>query len=210
MNGVIGKKLGMTQVFDAAGQAVPVTVLEATPCTVVRIRTDATDGYNAIQVGTGKKKEKRITKAEKGQMGPGGRSDFATLAEFRVGEPGDFEVGQEIKLSDVFKPGDVVDVSGRSKGRGFAGVVKRYGFAGQSATHGTHESFRGTGGIGACAYPGRVFKGKKMPGHMGAARTTVQNLEVVDVRVEEHLILIRGGVPGARNGRVIIRHAVKA
>ncbi len=142
-------------------------------------------------------------------MSPAGRSDFEMLAELLVDDPSAYEVGQSISAADVFSVGDLVDVTGRSKGRGFSGVVRRYKFAGQTATHGTHESFRGPGGIGACAYPGRVFKGKKMPGQMGALKRTIQNLTVVAVRSEDEVILLKGGVPGARNGRVLIRPAVK-
>jgi large subunit ribosomal protein L3 len=209
MAAVIGTKIGMTRVFDDGGQSVPVTVVRATPVTVVRVFDEETHGYNAIQIGSGKRKEKRISKAVRGQMSPSGRSDFEMLAELLVDDPSAYEVGQSISAADVFSVGDLVDVTGRSKGRGFSGVVRRYKFAGQTATHGTHESFRGPGGIGACAYPGRVFKGKKMPGQMGALKRTIQNLTVVAVRSEDEVILLKGGVPGARNGRVLIRPAVK-
>ncbi len=209
MTGLVGKKVGMTQVFTDNGEAVPVTVVEAGPCTVVQIRTLDRDGYSAVQVGFGRGLEKRKSRALYGHMNTAG-AVFGGLAEFRCPADAHYEVGQEVGVADLFDKGDSVDVSGASKGRGFAGVMKRHGFSGHKATHGTHESFRGAGAIGACAYPGRVFKGKKMPGHMGAAKVTTQNLEVMDVRAEDNLVLVRGGVPGPRGGRVVIRLAVKA
>lgn len=209
MVGLIGKKMGMTQMFREDGELVPVTVIETGPCTVVDIRRTENDGYDALQLGTGKRRPKRIGRALAGHMQKAGRADFAELAEMRVKDTGDYEVGQQIAVADVFTAGDLVDVTGTTKGRGFAGVMKRYNFKGQSATHGTHESFRGPGSIGACAYPGRVFKGKKMPGHMGAVRRTTQNLEIVAVRSEDNVVLVRGGVPGPRGGRLLIRPAVK-
>ena len=210
MSGLIGTKIGMTQVFGADGELVPVTVVLAGPCTVVAVRTRERHGYEAIQLGFGARKEKRISKAERGHMAKSGRSNYAALAEVRVEDSSGYEVGQEIKVSEVFSEGDIVDVSGTSKGKGFAGVMKRHHFGGHRATHGTHESFRGPGSIGACAYPGRVFKGKKMAGHMGARRRTVQNLRVVGVRDDENLLLVRGGVPGPRGAELLIRPAVKA
>ncbi len=210
MSGLIGTKIGMTQVFGTDGELVPVTVVLAGPCTVVAVRTRERHGYEAIQLGFGARKEKRISKAERGHMAKSGRSNYAALAEVRVEDSSGYEVGQEIKVSEVFSEGDIVDVSGTSKGKGFAGVMKRHHFGGHRATHGTHESFRGPGSIGACAYPGRVFKGKKMAGHMGARRRTVQNLRVVGVRDDENLLLVRGGVPGPRGAELLIRPAVKA
>ncbi len=210
MSGLIGTKIGMTQVFGADGELMPVTVVLAGPCTVVAVRTRERHGYEAIQLGFGTRKEKRISKAVRGHMAKSSRSNYAALAEVRVEDSSGYEVGQAIKVSEVFSEGDMVDVSGTSKGKGFAGVMKRYHFGGHRATHGTHESFRGPGSIGACAYPGRVFKGKKMAGHMGARRRTVQNLRVVGVRDDENLLLVRGGVPGPRGARLLIRPAVKA
>ena len=209
MRGLLGPKLGMTQVFRSDGELVPVTAIEAGPCIVVSLRTSANDGYEALQVGFGPKEEKRLNKASAGHFAKAGRGGFGKLAEFRVDDTGDYEVGQEIKVGEMFSEGDVVDVSGTSKGRGFSGVMRRHGFKGHSATHGTHESFRGAGAIGACAYPGRVFKGKKMAGRMGGLRRTTQNLEVVAVREQDNVILVKGGVPGARGGAVLIRRAVK-
>ncbi len=209
MLGLVGKKLGMTQHFDDGGQAIPVTVIETGPCTVVEVRTQARDGYDALQLGFGMRREKRISKALQGHMKKGGRASFASLVEFRLDGPGEYEVGQELKADALFTIGDRVDVTGTTKGMGFAGVMKRHNFAGQSATHGTHESFRGAGAIGACAYPGRVFKGKRMPGRMGGKRRTIQNLTVVAVDADENLLLVRGAVPGATNGQVLVKPAVK-
>ena len=210
MAGLIGKKVGMTQVFGDGGELVPVTVVEAGPCVVVQVRTQDTDGYEALQIGFGSKREKSVPKPMQIHMAKAGKGCFERLVEVSVDDVSSYEVGQEIKAQDVFKTGDIVDVTGVSKGRGFAGVMKRHGYAGHRATHGTHESFRGGGAVGACAYPGRIFKGKGMPGHMGAKRATVQNVEVVDVRAEDNLIFVRGGVPGPRGGEVLIRSAAKS
>ena len=209
MTGLAGKKIGMMQVFVGSGEAVPVTVVEAGPCTVVQVRTLDKDGYSSVQLGFGQGREKQKGRALSGHMKKAG-AVFGGLVEFRSAPEAEYEVGQQLNVSELFEKGDIVDVTGTSKGRGFAGVMKRHGFSGHKATHGTHESFRGAGAIGACAYPGRVFKGKRMPGHMGAVRVTTQNLEVVDVRAEENLIFVRGGVPGPRGGRVLIRWAAKA
>ena len=210
VTGLIGKKLGMTQVFDGEGQIVPVTVVEAGPCTVVQVRSQQHDGYDAVQLGFGRRREKLVSKPCKGHAQAAGRSDFETLVEVRLDGPTDLVVGQEIKIADVFAVGDVIDVRGRTKGRGFAGVMKRHNFGGHRSSHGTHESFRGPGSVGAHSYPARIWKGKRMAGHMGQVRRTIQNLEVVAVRPDENLLFVRGGVPGARNERVMIQHAVKA
>ncbi len=209
MEGLIGTKIGMTQLFTDQGQVVPVTALKAGPCIVVQVRTMERDGYEAIQIGAGTKRDKTVSKAYVKHCAPAGRT-FASLVEFHTDKASEYAVGQEIKLGDLFKNGDVVDVTGTTKGHGFAGVVKRYSFAGQTATHGSHESFRGPGSVGACAYPGRIFKGKKMPGHMGAKRRTTQNLKVVRIDEEENLIFIKGAIPGGKNGEVIVRKAIKA
>jgi len=209
MGGLIGKKIGMTQVFAEDGELVPVTVIGTGRCTVVQVKTLAVDGYDGLQLGVGTRKEKRISKAVRTHMGKAGRSDFERLFEVRLDDTGEFTVGQEITVSDVFQAGAKVDVSGITKGRGFSGVMRRYGYAGQTATHGSHESFRGPGAIGACAYPGKVWKGKGMPGHMGAKKATIQNLEVVAIREEDNVMLIRGAIPGSRGGQVLIRNAVK-
>jgi len=209
--GLIGKKVGMTQVYTAAGNLVPVTVIEAGPCTVVQAKTKATDGYAAVQLGFGAKKAQRATKAYQGHCVKAGKGVFQTLREFRVdGEAEPLGAGGEVSLGELFKAGDLVDVTGVTKGRGYAGVVKRHGFSGFPASHGTHEYFRHGGSIGNRSYPGRVFKGKRMAGQMGNDRVTTQNIEVVAVRAEENLLLVRGAVPGARGGVVLIRPAVKA
>jgi large subunit ribosomal protein L3 len=199
----------MMQVFGSDGELIPVTVVDAKPCTVVDVRTRDRDGYDAVQLGFGQRSDKRKTKAVRGHMTKAGRSTFIGLVEFRVTDASAFQVGQEVKVSDVFASGDKIDVSGVTKGKGFQGVVRRYGFAGHTATHGTHESFRGPGSVGAGTYPGHIWKGKRMPGHMGSRKRTTQNLEVVEVRADDGLILVRGGVPGARGERVILKPAVK-
>lgn len=210
MAGLLGTKVGMTQIFGDGGKIIPVTVVLAGPCTITQIRTVDNDGYGAIQIGFGEKQEKNVNKAKRGHLSKSGKPTLATLVEFRVSDTSGYQVGQEIKVSDVIGAGDTVDITGTSKGCGFAGVVRRYKFAGQTATHGTHESFRGPGSVGSCAYPGRVFKGQRMPGQMGNKRRTVQNLEVVAVREEDNLVLVRGGVPGPKGGSILIRPSVKA
>ena len=209
MTGLIGKKIGMMQFFSAEGNVVPVTVIETGPCVVVQKKESAKDGYSALQVGFGSRKGQRTNKAEQGHMAKAGKGAFQVLREFRLEDVSQYEVGQEIKVADLFKAGDRVDVSGTSKGRGFAGVIKRWGFGGFPASHGTHEYFRHGGSIGNRSFPGRVFKGKKMAGHWGNEKISVQNLEVVDVRPEENLLLVRGAVPGAKRGVVVVRRAVK-
>jgi large subunit ribosomal protein L3 len=209
MTGLIGKKIGMTQVFGADGIVVPVTVIRTGPCVVVQKKETGRDGYNAIQIGFGNKKNQRVNKPEQGHMVKAGKGAFQVLREFRLQDVGQYEVGQEIKAADIFKAGDRIDVSGTSKGRGFAGVIKRWSFSGFPASHGTHEYFRHGGAIGNRSYPGRVFKGKKMAGHWGNEKVSVQNLEVVGIRPEENLLLVKGAVPGAKRGILIIRRAVK-
>jgi large subunit ribosomal protein L3 len=207
-NTILGKKLGMTQIFDHLGNAVPVTLIQAGPCIVTQIKTDEKEGYSAIQLGFEDKKEKRTTKPALGHLAKSGTSPKRYLREAPVSEPGNYELGQVI-TAGIFQVGDTVDISGTSKGKGFAGVMKRHGFKGFKATHGTHESKRGPGSIGASADPAKVFKGKKMPGQMGNRKVTVQNLKVVDVREGQNLIAIKGPVPGGKNGFLIIRHAIK-
>lgn len=209
MNGLIGKKIGMTQVFGADGSVLPVTVIQTGPCVVVQKRETGRDGYNALQLGFGSRKSQRVNKPEQGHMVKAGKGAFQLLREFRSEDVGQYEVGQEIKVADLFKVGDRVDVSGTSKGRGFTGVIKRWGFAGFPGSHGTHEYFRHGGSIGNRSYPGRVFKGKKMAGQWGNERISVQNLEVIGVRAEDNLLLVKGAVPGARRGFVFIRRAIK-
>ncbi len=199
----------MTQVFGADGIVVPVTVIRTGPCVVVQKKETGRDGYNAVQIGFGNKKNQRVNKPEQGHMVKAGKGAFQVLREFRLQDVGQYEVGQEIKVSDIFKAGDRIDVSGTSKGRGFAGVIKRWNFSGFPASHGTHEYFRHGGAIGNRSYPGRVFKGKKMAGHLGNEKVSVQNLEVVGIRPEENMLLVKGAIPGAKRGILIIRRAVK-
>jgi large subunit ribosomal protein L3 len=197
VNRLFGKKLGMTSHFLEDGGSVPVTVLKVGPCVVIQKKTREREGYDALQVGYGSKKESRINKPLKGQFKNAGGRFFTTLREVRVDDPEAFELGQEIK-SDIFNIGELVNVRGLSKGRGFAGVMKRWGFSGGKKTHGS-RSHRLPGSIGCSATPGKVIKGKKMPGHMGNQYVTIKNLKVVDVRPEMDLILVQGAVPGAPN-----------
>jgi large subunit ribosomal protein L3 len=209
MLGLIGKKLGMTQVFDSKGELIPVTVIQAGPCTVVQTKTAASDGYVAVQLGFGEKKAQRATKAYRNHCLKAGKGVFTVLGEFSPGTEATYTVGQEVTIEGLFKVGDYVDVTGTTKGRGFTGVIKRHGFSGFPGSHGTHEYFRHGGSIGNRSYPGRVFKGKRMAGQYGNERVTTQNLEVVVVRPAEHLLLVRGCVPGARSGIVVVHPAVK-
>ena len=209
MTGLIGKKIGMTQFYNADGNVVPVTLIQTGPCVVVQKKESAKDGYNALQVGFGRKKSQRVNKPEQGHMAKAGKGAFEVLKEFRLDDVSQYQVGQEIKAGDLFKAGDRVDVSGTSKGHGFTGVIKRWSFGGFPGSHGTHEYFRHGGSIGNRSFPGRVRKGKKMAGHWGNEQISVQNLEVVDIRPEADLILIKGAVPGARQGIVVVRQAMK-
>lgn len=206
------RKIGMTQVFTDAGEAVPVTVLEAGPNTIVQLKTeDGPDGYTAAQLGFGEIREKLVNKPAKGHFEKAGVGTKRHLVESRLSaeEAEGLEVGQEIK-ADIFEAGQKVDAIGTSKGRGFTGVVKRHGFKIKKMSHGTHEYFRHAGSIGAGAYPGKVFKGGKQAGQMGNERVTVQNLEVMRVDAERNLLFVKGAVPGNRNGVVRIRKAVKS
>jgi large subunit ribosomal protein L3 len=209
MRGILGKKVGMTQVFRENGEVVPVTVIEAGPCYVVQLRTPERDGYRAMQLGFEEIKPRRLTQGERGHLEKVNLPYLRHLKEFRLREGEDYTPGQEIKVDDVFQPGERVDVVGTSKGRGFAGVVKRYGFAGGPHTHGQSDRERAPGSIGACASPGRVWKGMRMPGHMGSRRVTSQNLEVVLVDADRNLLAVKGSVPGAKGGLVMIREARK-
>ena len=209
MLGFIGKKIGMTQFYNTEGSVIPVTVSQTGPCVVVQKKERATDGYNAIQVGFGSKKNQRVNKPEQGHMAKAGKGAFEVLKEFRLEDVSQFQVGQEIKAADLFKAGDRIDVAGRSKGHGFAGVIKRWSFGGFPGSHGTHEYFRHGGSIGNRSFPGRVRKGKKMAGHWGDEQVSVQNLEIVDIRPENNLMLVKGAVPGAKRGIVLVRRAVK-
>ena len=202
VNKLFGKKLGMTRLFIGEGQCVGITVLKVGPCVVTRKKVLDKDGYNAIQVGFEPQKEQRVSKPLRGQFKGLESGCFSHLKEIHVDDPEAFEVGQEL-TSDLFQPGDIVTVAGLSKGRGFAGVLKRWKFGGGRKTHGS-RSHRVPGSIGCSATPGRVHKGRKMPGRMGNQRTTVKNLTVVDVRPEMDVILVKGAVPGSRNGMIEI------
>ena len=208
MKGLLGKKIGMTRIFLDDGRMIPVTLIEAGPCKVVQIKTMETDNYQAIQLGFLEKKEKRSNKPEIGHFKRAGLPPMRFLREFRNYLIQDEKVGDEIK-ADIFAPGDKLDITGKTKGRGFAGVIKRHGFHGHKASHGTHESFRGAGSIGQCAWPGKVWKGKRMAGRMGNERFTARNLEIVRLEVEKNLIMVKGAVPGANGGIVELRHTNK-
>jgi large subunit ribosomal protein L3 len=209
MLGLIGKKLGMTQVFTAAGELVPVTVIQAGPCTVVQTKGADRDGYAALQLGFGEQKAHRTAKAYRNHCLKAGKGIFEVLREFTPEDDAAYAVGQELTVDGLFKVGDLIDVSGVTKGRGFTGVIKRHGFSGFPGSHGTHEYFRHGGSIGNRSYPGRVFKGKRMAGQYGNDSVTTQNVEVIALRPDDHVVLVRGCVPGARGGTVIIRPAVK-
>ncbi|WP_028319800.1 50S ribosomal protein L3 [Desulfobulbus elongatus] len=197
--GLLGRKVGMTRVYDENGRSIPVTVIEAGPCTILQKKTVGKEGYNAIQVGFIEKKESRLNKPEAGHFKRSGGKGYYHIKEFRVSDPEAYEVGQQITLSDVFSTGDLVDISGKSKGRGFQGVVRRHGFAGGRKTHGSNFH-RAPGSIGCSAWPSRVLKGKRLPGRMGNDVVTQKNLKVIDVRTEENVLLVHGTTPGATNG----------
>lgn len=208
--GLVGKKAGMTRVFTEDGASVPVTVIEVEPNRVTRVKTVDVDGYSAVQVTTGSRKAKHLTKAQAGQFAKAGTEAGRSLMEFRLAEGDEApEVGGELTVS-LFEAGQKIDVTGTSKGKGFQGAVKRWNFRTQDATHGNSLSHRAPGSIGMCQTPGRVFKGKKMAGQMGNVRCTVQSLEVVRVDAERNLLLIKGAVPGAPGSDVVVRSAVKA
>lgn len=209
MVGLIGKKRGMTQLFNEKGELIPVTVIETGPCTVVQMKTPATDGYAALQLGFGEQKPQRVSKAYREHCLKAQRGVFRVLREFRATDDTPYSVGQQVRLEDVFKVGDRIDVSGTTKGRGFTGVIKRHGFAGFPGSHGTHEYFRHGGSIGNRSYPGRVFKGRRMAGQYGNTRVTIQNLEVVAIRPDDNVLLVRGAIPGATGGLVTVAPSVK-
>lgn len=206
VHGLIGRKLGMTQMFDEDGLARSVTVIEAGPCVVTQIRSAEKDGYEAVQLGFGVKK--KLNKPEQGHVRKSGHR-VSTLREFKANDYSELEVGQVFK-ADTFATGDVVDVTGTSKGRGFQGVMKRHGFSGGPKSHGQSDRERAPGSIGSSATPGRVFKGMRMAGQMGNERVTVQNLKILRVDVERNLLLVEGSVPGPTKGTVMIKRAVKA
>jgi len=209
--GLVGRKVGMTRIFTEDGTSIPVTVIEATPNRVTQLRTEETDGYRALQVTAGTKKANRVNKAEAGHFAKAGVEAGRALVEFRLedNEGGDIEVGSEITV-EIFNDTKKIDVTGTSKGKGFAGAIKRWNFSSQRMTHGNSLSHRAPGSIGQNQSPGKVFKGKKMAGQLGNKQVTTQSLEVVRVDVENSLILVKGAVPGATGGDVIVKPAVKA
>jgi large subunit ribosomal protein L3 len=207
--GILGRKLGMTQVFDDANRVLPVTVIEAGPCRVIQLKTPERDGYAAVQLAFGATKPARLSKPELGHLKAANADPAKYLAELRVDDLSGFEIGQVLK-ADVFAAGERVDVTGISKGHGFSGVMKRHNFSGQGASHGNHKKHRAPGAIGACATPARVFKGVGMAGQYGNARITTLNLEVVEGDAERNLLLVKGAVPGPSGGLVFVRNAVKS
>ncbi len=206
--GIIGKKVGMTQIFDETGKVIPVTVVEAGPCVIVQKKTVENDGYSAVQVGFGDLKVERANKPQKGHFAKADVALKKTLKEFRFDDAESMNVGDIIK-ADVFAAGDIIDVTGTSKGKGYAGTIKRYNHSRLKETHGTGPVHRHAGSMGANSSPSRIFKGKKLPGHLGAETVTVQNLEVVKVDAENNLIAIKGAVPGPKGSIVTIVNAVK-
>ncbi len=207
--GIIGKKIGMTQIFDEKGRVIPVTVVEAGPCVVTQVKTTENDGYQAVQVGFGDQKPQRVNKPLTGHFNKGNVAPKKTLKEFRFDDISSYSVGSLIK-ADVFAAGDKIDVTGTSKGHGYSGVIKRWNFQRLKETHGSGPVARHGGSNGACSSPSRVFPGLKMAGHYGAEKVTVQNLTVVKVDVENNLIAVKGAVPGPNGGTVVIRDSVKA
>jgi len=205
---LLGRKVGMTRIYNEDGSATPVTVLEMTPNRVSQVKSLEIDGYTAIQLVAGSKKASRVNKAQAGHFSKANTEAGSQICESRVDNIEDYELGSEIKV-DIFKEGQLIDVTGTSKGKGFAGVLKRYNFAGKDATHGNSINHRTPGSIGQNQTPGRVFKGKKMTGHMGDVRTTTQNLTVVRVDLDKNLLLVQGAVPGATGGHVSVKAAVK-
>ena len=209
VKGILGRKLGMTQIWDDNNHVVPVTVIQAGPCRVVRLKTPERDGYSAVQLAFGAERPSRLNKPELGHLKANGGEPARHIAELRVEDLGGYAVGQVI-AADVFEAGERVDVTGISKGKGFTGVMKRHNFSGLGAGHGVHKVHRAPGAIGACATPSRVFKGTKMAGRVGHQRVTTLNLEVVQADAERELVMVRGAVPGPRGGLVLMRQAVKA
>jgi large subunit ribosomal protein L3 len=209
IRGVLGTKLGMTQVFADDGRIVPVTVVAAGPCVVTAVRTPASDGYSAVQLGFGEIDPRKVTKPQAGHFAKAGVTPRRYLVEVRTDDAAEYTLGQEV-TAETFAAGDLIDVTATSKGKGFAGVMKRHGFKGMSSSHGTKRKHRAPGSIGGCAYPGRVFKGVKMAGRMGGERTTSPNLTLHGVDSERGLLLIKGAVPGPRGGLVLVRTAAKS
>jgi len=210
MKAILGQKLGMTQIFDDQARAIPVTVVKAGPVHVVQVKTMANDGYNAVQISYGESKPGQVNKPAAGHYAKAGIAPGSHLVEIKVDDPAEFKVGQMLKVEEMFEVGTKADVSGVSKGKGFAGVMKRHNFSGQGGSHGTHKKHRAPGSIGACATPARVFKGMRMAGRMGGEKVTTLNLEVAGVDAERGLLLLNGSVPGPKGSVVLVREAVKA
>jgi large subunit ribosomal protein L3 len=208
VKGILGTKIGMTQMWDAENRVVPVTAVQAGPCVVTAVRTPETDGYAAVQLAFGAIDPRKVTRPEKGHFAKAGVSPRRHVVELRTVDASEYTVGQEL-TAEVFEAGQEVDVTGTTKGKGFTGVMKRHGFSGQKASHGAHRIHRAPGSIGACATPSRVFKGLRMAGRHGGARQTTQNLQIAAVDAEKGIILVRGAVPGPRGGLVLLRTAVK-
>jgi large subunit ribosomal protein L3 len=208
VKGVLGTKLGMTQVWDADNRLVPVTVIEAGPCVVTQVRNAQADGYDAVQIAFGAIDPRKVTKPLTGHFEKAGVTPRRHLVELRTADAGDYSLGQEVTV-ETFESGQVIDVTGTTKGKGFAGVMKRHGFHGVSSSHGAHKNHRKPGSIGGCATPGRVFKGMRMAGRMGGMRQTTQNLTIHAVDAERGLLLVKGAVPGPRGGVVLVRSAAK-
>ena len=208
--GILGRKIGMTQFFDEDNRVVPCTVIEAGPCAVLQGKTEESDGYHAVQLGFDDQKEQRVTKPMQGHFAKTGVAPKKFIREIRVEDANGYSAGQTITLGDTWKVGDKVDVTGTSKGKGFSGVMKRHNFRGFLRSHGVHEYFRHGGSVGTRLTPGHVAKGTKMPGRMGNEQVTVQNLTIAKIDTERNLLFIKGGIPGANGGYVIVRSAVKA
>ncbi|MDL2285689.1 50S ribosomal protein L3 [Desulfovibrio sp. OttesenSCG-928-F07] len=202
--GILGRKLGMTRVFDGDGASVPVTVIQAGPCPVLQVKNQDTDGYNALQIAFGEAKEKHVTKALKGHMNKAGKGLFRNTRELRLEGPAEYNVGDDLTVN-IFEAGDLVKVTGQSIGKGTAGVMKRWNFAGSRASHGAEKVHRSGGSIGNNTEPAKVWKGRKMAGHMGAKRVTTINLTIVAIRPEDNVILVKGAIPGPKNGLVMVR-----
>lgn len=209
MNAILGEKLGMTQIFDEENRSVPVTAVKVGPVVVTQIKRPETDGYSAIQIAFKEMSTSKAGRPAAGHFNKAGVPPHRHVVEIRVDDPDSYELGQQFTVADVLEEGSKADVTGISKGKGFAGVMKRHNFKGQGASHGVHKVHRAPGAIGACATPARVFKGKRLPGRMGGEQVTMMNLDVVQVDVERNLVLLRGAVPGPKGSIVVVREAVK-
>lgn len=200
---ILGRKLGMTRIFDMDGEVVPVTLIQAGPCPVIQVKNEAKDGYDAVQIAFSEAKEKHLTKAQIGHLAKAGEGRYRTLREIRLQGPSELEVGQNLTV-EMFETGEFVKVIGRSIGKGYQGAMKRWNFRGSSASHGAEKDHRSLGSTGCHTFPGRVFKNKKMAGHMGDERVTLIDIQIVEVRPEENLLLVKGSIPGPRNGLVMV------